>query len=88
MPADGTHNPPQIDYVAGEGKSGTLTPEPTQATGTGASLPYRVLERKSPEYDAGYWSICKGLYAGGKRLFRDKKILEHIFPKHRHEDGS
>lgn len=49
------------------------------------AIPYEVLERKHPEYDAPYWRVCKALYSGGKTLLRDKAIMKDAFPQHKFE---
>jgi hypothetical protein len=42
----------------------------------------RQLRQTHPEYEAGEWKKARALYAGGKKLLADKKLLEEIFPRH------
>lgn len=81
---DGTDKPPRIDFRAGDGEGGTQTDAPDEG-GDPTAVMFKVLESKHPEYDALYWRKCKALYAGGRELFRDSDLLEHIFPQHRNE---
>lgn len=53
---------------------------------------YKLLKSTHPEYDAEYWRKIRALYAGGRRLlvdaFKDKHLLEKLFPRHLGEDDS
>jgi hypothetical protein len=89
--AIGTSEPPRIDYKA-RSSSGELTKEmsvggetPSATGDIPPAIPFKDLNRKHPDYDADYWRICRALYTGGRQMFRDKKLMEYIFPQHRNE---
>jgi len=86
---DGTDTPPQMDFVTAGSAGGTLNnpaqTKPTDSDETAVSIPFALLNRKHAEYDADYWRVCRGLYSGGRKLFRDIKLLKHLFPPHRNE---
>lgn len=46
---------------------------------------YKQLCQKNPEWDGPYWRRCRALYAGGKRLLRDREVLRDVFPPHLNE---
>lgn len=46
---------------------------------------YKNFQVRHPEYDAAYWRVLDALYAGGRRVLRDKKLMEDVFPKHNAE---
>lgn len=50
-----------------------------------AQLPFGVLEQKHPEYDAEYWTLCRALYEGGRKLLNDNDLMRACFPQHMHE---
>ncbi len=90
MPEDRTHNPPRADFQVVPQRSGTLTGLVPRPADRGedeevAGLAYRVLEAKHPSYDAGYWRVCRALYAGGRKLFTDRGVMQTLFPPHRNE---
>ena len=43
---------------------------------------YKTLSQKNPEWDGAYWRRTRALYAGGRKLLADHKLLEEIFPRH------
>jgi hypothetical protein len=47
-----------------------------------ADLPYKTFQQRNPEYDCEYWSICRALYAGGKRLLANRALMKVVFPQH------
>lgn len=49
-------------------------------------LPYSLFKQRHPNYDSHYWKKCRALYAGGKKLLGDKKLLEELLPAHSDEE--
>lgn len=47
---------------------------------------YKLLKMKRPDYDAQYWQEIRALYAGGKKLLRDPKLMEQLFPRNLNEE--
>jgi hypothetical protein len=48
-----------------------------------ASVLYKQLAKVThPDYLPDYWAKCRALYAGGRRLLCDKKVLRDVFPQH------
>jgi len=48
-------------------------------------LTYGQLHAKHPEYDADEWARCRALYAGGKKLLKNKAVMDMLFPPHNAE---
>lgn len=46
---------------------------------------YKQLSLKHPEWDGPFWRRCRALYAGGKRLLKDRDVLRDVFPPHLNE---
>lgn len=67
--------------IAGDVSRAAL-PRTDAATG---GLPYKLLKKTHPDYDAAYWRRCHALYVGGKRLLEDATLMKDVFPKHRDE---
>jgi hypothetical protein len=85
--AIGTSEPPRIDYKAPSKGGEQVRPDTRnpESTGPGSGQTYGALNHKHMEYDAGYWRVCRALYAGGREMFKDKKLIKSIFPQHRNE---
>jgi hypothetical protein len=49
---------------------------------------YKLFKQRHPDYNAEYWARCRALYAGGRKLLGDKKLLKVIFPQHVGEEDS
>jgi hypothetical protein len=50
------------------------------------TLTWGDFQQRHPEWQGDYWAECRALYAGGSKLLGDKKVLQRLFPSHRHED--
>lgn len=93
MPEDGTHVPPQMNFEAGDSRGGTMNAPGTEEVadveeGIPGAISYGVLNNKHDEYDARYWGECDALYAGGRKLLRNKGLMENLFPQHRNESNT
>ena len=51
----------------------------------GATYKRLMKTRPAPEYDAGYWVKLRALYAGGRKLLGNDKLMDEVFPRHRNE---
>lgn len=60
-------------------------PTPTDVNDAPAALAYKVLCQRHPDYDDRYWQRLRALYAGGRALFANEKLLTELFPRHRDE---
>lgn len=49
------------------------------------AIPYGLLKKRHPEYDAPYWAVLRALYEGGKRLLRDQALIRQIMPRYASE---
>lgn len=60
-------------------------PAPVDPETVPASLPYKTLVQRHPDYDERFWRKLRALYAGGKTLYGDAQLFEELFPRHRNE---
>lgn len=71
--------------VASNRMASPATYDGDEQVGAGA-LTWGDFQQRHPEWDGAYWSECRALYGGGKRLFGgDQKVFESLFPKHLYE---
>lgn len=69
---------------ANAGMGGSLD----QAAATADSIAYAQICQTNDGYDGEYWNQLDALYEGGRRLLRDRAMLERIFPRHRGESDA
>jgi hypothetical protein len=51
----------------------------------GPGVPYKLLCREHPSRDAAQWARLRALYKGGEAIFKDARVCEEVFPRHRDE---
>lgn len=64
--------------------AGTLSRAQQQDAGA-ASITWKFLQQRNPEWDLAHWQECRALYAGGKRLLGDPVLMMRLFPQNPHE---
>lgn len=48
-------------------------------------IPYKLLKQHHPEHDVDWFRKCKALYAGGRSLLSDSRVLRAVLPPHLNE---
>lgn len=46
---------------------------------------YSLLKDTHPDYDLAYWEELRALRDGGRKLLRNKAVMERLFPRHANE---
>lgn len=74
------------DARAGTLGGGTHGQAQSSAASSVAALEWQVLQARNPEWDLEHWTECRALYAGGKRLLGNPKIMAKLFPQNPYEN--
>lgn len=51
-----------------------------------ATVTWAMLQQRHPEFDLAHWEECRALYAGGKRLLGNARLMARLFPQNAYED--
>lgn len=93
MPYDMTRNMTDQELAQLEAKRGPSHTNkdksfrnPNERSEGAKGVKWSLLSSTNPDYDAEYWEECRALYAGGKRLLRNKDLMGRVFPPHNAED--